>query len=99
MKQLTKRESAIATKNSKSYAARLYKSWLDVRVGMGKQSGNGDTKSKSVRIPEYLQSVEPSDDAADWWPVSTAESENFRLKAGGGLKAKEKFDSSLKFAS
>ena len=99
MKQLTKRESAIATKNSKSYAARLYKSWLDVRVGMGKQSGNGDTKSKSVRIPEYLQSVEPSDDAADWWPVSTAESENFRLKAGGGLKAKEKCDSSLKFAS
>ena len=46
VKALKARESQIAAKNQKSYAARIYKSWLDARCG------------KNARVPSYMRDVE-----------------------------------------
>lgn len=73
MKTLALREKEIKLKTQKSYAARLYKSWLDVRVS-GKQSGEnasggaGTGRNAQKGIPQYMRDVEPAEDAREWWP-------------------------------
>lgn len=73
MKTLALREKEIKLKTQKSYAARLYKSWLDVRVS-GKQSGEnasggaGTGRIAQKGIPQYMRDVEPAEDAREWWP-------------------------------
>ena len=69
VKALKARESQIAAKNQKSYAARIYKSWLDARCG------------KNARVPSYMRDVEAHEDGT-WWEKSSLElvrEENERL--------------------
>ena len=69
VKALKARESQIAAKNQKSYAARIYKSWLDARCG------------KNARVPSYMRDVEAQEDGT-WWEKSSLElvrEENERL--------------------
>ena len=60
VKALKARESQTAAKNQRSYAARIYKSWLDARLGA------------NARVPSYMRDVEAQEDGT-WWEASSRE--------------------------
>ena len=69
VKALKARESQTAAKNQRSYAARIYKSWLDARLGA------------NARVPSYMRDVEAQEDRT-WWEKSAQDrvrEENERL--------------------
>ena len=69
IKALQARESRLAARHQRSYAAKIYKSWLDARVG------------ENARLPAYMRDVEAQEDRT-WWEKSAQErvrEENERL--------------------
>ena len=69
IKALQARESQLAARHQRSYAAKIYKSWLDARVG------------ENARLPAYMRDVEAQEDRT-WWEKSAQErvrEENERL--------------------
>ena len=69
IKALQARESQLAARHQRSYAAKIYKSWLDARVG------------ENARLPAYMRDVEAQEDRT-WWEKSAQDrvrEENERL--------------------
>ena len=69
IKALQARESQLAARHQRSYAAKIYKSWLDARVG------------ENARLPAYMRDVEAQEDRT-WWDKSAQDrvrEENERL--------------------